>query len=136
MKARDFVIACATFAFTAVAGAATGVNSNWVGVWQGRLGGVPSVELTIGNDAGQVDGTIVFHRVIKTADGPRSDSTEPHTLIHPHFDGTKLVFQIVRGNGSDEVLNMAVELNSAASLTFHCSNCGAAGTTADLEKVQ
>jgi hypothetical protein len=128
--------ATATIALTAAAGAASPGDEKWVGVWQGKLDGVPAVELTIGNDTGEVDGTIVFHRVIKDGAGPRADDTEPHTLIHPHMDGDRFVFQVKRGNGSDEILNMTVELTSSRSVKFACSNCGPAGTTADLERVQ
>jgi hypothetical protein len=137
MKRKIFAMTCAVFALTAIAGAASPGTEKWVGVWQGKLGGVPAVELTIGDDAGEMDGTIVFHRIIKDQAGAaHADDTEPHALIRPHMDGDRLLFQVKRGNGSDEILNMAVELTSPHTVKFACSNCSATGTSADLEKMQ
>ena len=136
MKGKIFATICAAMAMTAAAGAASPRTEQWVGVWQGKLGGVPSVELTLGDDAGEVNGSIVFHIVLNDGAGPHAASTEPHALIHPRLDGDRLLFQVKRGNGSDEILNMAVELTSSRTIKFDCSNCGPTGTNADLERVQ
>jgi hypothetical protein len=73
---------------------------------------------------------------MKDGEGPHVASTEPHTLIHPHVDGDTLAFQVKRGNGSNEILDMAVELTPAGNAEFRCSNCSATGTRAELEKTQ
>jgi hypothetical protein len=135
MNKKLFAIAC-TLALATVAGAASTSNANWTGVWQGKLDGQPSVELTLADDAGSVDGTIVFHAIKRDDTGPHVFSTEPHTLIHPHMDGNRLTFQVKRGNGSNEILDMAVELTAGGKVEFRCSNCGATGTQAELEKAQ
>jgi hypothetical protein len=136
MKTRILMIACAGLALATIAGAASTGNAKWIGVWQGKLDGVPSVELTLANDAGEVEGTIVFHRIMKDGAGPHIADTEPHTLIHPHIDGNTLAFQVKRGNGSDAILDMAVELTATGNAEFRCSNCSATGTRAELEKTQ
>jgi hypothetical protein len=112
------------------------VHPVWTGVWQGTLDGVPAVTLTLANDAGEANGTIVFHAIKNENGHAYSFSTEPHTLIHPRVEGNTLSFQVIRGNGSAEVLNMAVELNKDGNVQFNCPNCGAEGTKADLERVQ
>jgi hypothetical protein len=134
MKMGNLAIVCAAIALTTAAGAAS--NNEWTGVWQGKLDGQPSVELTLADDAGSVDGTIVFHAITRDSAGPHVFSTEPHTLIHPHFDGKTLAFQVKRGNGSGEILDMAVELSSGGKVEFRCSNCGAEGSRAELEKTR
>jgi hypothetical protein len=112
------------------------VHPAWSGVWQAKLDGIPAVELTLADDAGEPNGTIVFH-AIKNNDGhPFSFSTEPHTLIQPRMNGNVLSFQVKRGNGSAEILNMSVELEQDGNIKFACSNCGPEGTKADMERMQ
>ena len=112
------------------------IHPAWTGVWQGNLGGVPAVTLTLANDAGEANGTIVFHAIKNDHGHAYSFSTEPHTLIHPRIEGDTLSFQVIRGNGSAEVLNMSAELNNDGNIQFTCSNCGPEGTHADLERIQ
>jgi hypothetical protein len=137
MKTRMFVVACAAIALASAVGAGTNsVHANWVGVWQGKLDGQPSVELTLADDAGDLGGTIVFHAIRKDDTGPHVFSTEPHTLMHPHVDGYKLSFEVKRGNGSAEILDMTVELGKGGKAEFRCSNCSEDGTRAELERAQ
>jgi hypothetical protein len=112
------------------------IHPAWTGVWQSNLDGVPAVTLTLANDAGEANGTIVFHAIKKENGHAYSFSTEPHTLIHPRIEGNTLSFQVIRGNGSAEVLNMSAELGNDGNVQFACSNCGPDGTKAGLERVQ
>ena len=112
------------------------IHPAWTGVWQGTLGGVPSVTLTLANDAGEANGTIVFHAIKNENGHAYSFSTEPHTLIHPRIEGNTLSFQVIRGNGSAEVLNMSVDLEDNGNIQFTCSNCGPEGTKAELDRIQ
>jgi hypothetical protein len=112
------------------------IHPMWTGVWQGTLDGVPAVTLTLADDAGEANGTIVFHAIKNENGHAYSFSTEPHTLIHPRVDGNTISFRVKRGNGSTEILNMAVELGKDGNVAFTCSNCGAEGTKTDLERVQ
>lgn len=112
------------------------VHPKWTGVWQGTLDGVPSVTLTLADDAGEANGTIVFHAIKNDHGHAYSFSTEPHTLIHPQVDGDAIAFQVKRGNGSAEILNMRVELRNDGNMHFACSNCGPDGTKAELDRMQ
>jgi hypothetical protein len=112
------------------------VHPRWTGVWQGTLDGVPSVTLTLADDAGEANGTIVFHAIKNDHGHAYSFSTEPHTLIQPRVEGNAISFQVKRGNGSDEILNMRVELGEDGNIRFACSNCGPQGTKAELERMQ
>jgi hypothetical protein len=115
------------------------VHPKWTGVWQSTLGGIPAVTLTLADDAGEANGTIVFHAIKNDHGHAYSLSTEPHTLIHPRIegaDGNTISFQVKRGNGSAEILNMSVELAEDGSVKFACSNCGHDGTSAKLDRMQ
>ena len=112
------------------------IHPKWTGVWQGTLDGVPAVTLTLADDAGEANGTIVFHAIKNENGHAYSFSTEPHTLIHPRVEGNTLSFQVIRGNGSAEVLNMSAELNNDGNIQFACVNCGPEGTKAELDRMQ
>ena len=112
------------------------IHPKWTGVWQGTLDGVPAVTLTLADDAGEANGTIVFHAIKNENGHAYSFSTEPHTLIHPRVEGNTLSFQVIRGNGSAEVLNMSADLSRDGNIQFTCSNCGPEGTKAELDRLQ
>jgi hypothetical protein len=112
------------------------IHPKWMGVWQGNLDGVPAVMLTLADDAGEANGTIVFHAIKNENGHAYSFSTESHTLIHPRVDGNTISFQVKRGNGSSEILNMSVELSKDGNVQFTCTNCGPGGTHAELERTQ
>ena len=111
------------------------IHPKWTGVWQGTLDGVPAVTLTLADDAGEANGTIVFHLIKKDNGHAYSISTEPHTLIHPRVEGDTISFQVKRGNGSAEILNMTVDLEQDGRVKFRCANCNPE-TTAELERMQ
>ena len=114
------------------------IHPAWTGVWQGTLDGVPSVTLTLADDAGEANGTIVFHAIKNDHGHAYSFSTEPHTLIQPRFsgtDGNTISFQVKRGNGFAEILNMVVTLGEDGVIQFKCSNCGPDGTKAALARM-
>jgi len=97
------------------------------------------VTLTLADDAGEANGTIVFHAIKNDHGHAYAFSTEPHTLINPRVlgtDGNTISFQEKRGNGSNEILNMSVDLGEDGNVHFACSNCGAEGTKADLTRMQ
>ena len=112
------------------------IHPKWSGVWQGTLDGIPAVTLTLADDAGEANGTIVFHAIKNENGHAYSFSTEPHTLIHPRVDGNTISFQVKRGNGSAEILDMAVQLGKDGNVAFSCSNCGPDGSHAELGRIQ
>jgi hypothetical protein len=89
-----------------------------------------------GSGVWQANGTIVFHAIQKDNGHAYSFSTEPHTLVHPRLDGDTVSFQVKRGNGSNEILNMAVQLDWNGNMQFPCANCGPQGTHAELQWMQ
>ena len=112
------------------------IHPKWTGVWETKLDGVTAVTLTLANDAGEANGTIVFHAIEKENGHAFAFSTEPHTLINPRIQDNTLSFQVIRGNGSAEVLNMSAEFRNDGNIDFACSNCGPEGTKAELDRMQ
>lgn len=90
------------------------------GIWRATLDGVPSITLTLANDAGDLGGTVVFY----TVDGQtrRMASIEPHTLLHPDYDNNTLNFQVRRPDST--VISFSVVFTSARQAQIRCLNCG------------
>jgi len=106
-------------------------EDKWVGVWQGQLEGVPGVTLTLGNDSGTVEGTIVF-----TALGPGSTREHPnivahevHSVSHAKAEGDTLTFQVKMPGRNSDAVEMVLSLTGEASGTLRCSKCGSAPPT-------
>jgi hypothetical protein len=108
--------------------------SDWVGVWQGELDGIPSVVLTVAQDNGSLEGTLVLN--IITRDGARSHiiAHEPHTLMQPHTDGARLSFRLKRIDGSATPMDFNVELISHDHASIHCLDCGENAPTVEMTK--
>jgi hypothetical protein len=90
-------------------------------VWQGQLEGVPGVVLTLGDDPGEVSGTIVFTAL-------RNGSVvghATHVILHPHVNGNTLSFQVKRPGGSSEILDMSLVLADDSNGQLRCARCGA-----------
>jgi len=102
----------------------TSSPSNWVGVWQGELDGIPSVVLTLGEDGGTLQGTIVLNGINHDGGTPHIAVREAHVLLLPSVRGTTLSFEVKRVQGSSAKMDFTVEQTSNASANLHCLNCG------------
>ena len=109
-------------------------DSEWIGVWEGRLDGQPSVTLTLARDTGQLSGTLVLN-IIKKEDGgqPHVAAVEPHALINPRVDGNSLSFG-VRKIDQSTLLNFIVALTPEGKARIHCTNCGKDAPTVDMDR--
>ena len=101
-----------------------------LGIWHGTLEGVPSVALTLADDTGSLDGTIVFYGL--DGETHKAVSVEPHTLLHPTLDGNALTFQVKRPDAS--LTAVKVVFISPTKAELHCLNCGDDGPIAELTK--
>jgi hypothetical protein len=99
--------------------------SNWVGVWQGELEGLPSIILTLATDDGSLQGTLVLNGINGEGGAPHIAARETHVLLHPKLSGMTLSFEVkgLRG-GSSTTLDFTVEQTSSRTATIHCLNCG------------
>jgi hypothetical protein len=119
------LIACAGTPVNSPAQAVPGTaasNARWVGVWEGRTKDLPGLTLTLGDDSGEVGGTIV-NNVMR--DGVIVGHMA-HVLLHPHVDGNTLSFQVKDDRNSTELLDISMELAGDNAAQLHCKNFGAA----------
>jgi hypothetical protein len=78
------------------------------GTWEGKENGLPAVELSLRNDAGQISGTIGFYFQTRGPDGKwHLDGNPPFEvpLLSPKLQGTVLTFETIhhRRHGSAEL---------------------------------
>jgi hypothetical protein len=128
------LIVCATVTITSSAQARpndTNSTVKWVGVWQGLLEGVPGVTLTLGNDLGDVSGTIVFTALgaDSTAGNVEIVGHAVHVIMHPHVEGNTLSFQVKRPGDESHILEMSLVLADNSRGQLHCAKCGEAAPT-------
>jgi hypothetical protein len=97
---------------------------------QGQLEGLPGVVLTLGDDLGDVSGTIVFTAI---RDGSVAGHAT-HVILHPHIEGNKLSFQVMRPGSVSDVVDMSLELSNDRKGQLVCPKCGATSPTA-MEKI-
>ena len=108
--------------------------SDWVGVWQGELDGQPGVVLTLAQDNGTLDGTLVLNIITRDGGQPHILAHEPHTLMQPHLDGSRLSFRVKRIGASPVPAEFTVELTSHGHAKIHCLNCGDDSPTVEMTK--
>jgi len=95
-------------------------SSTSLGIWRGTLVGIPSVTLTLADDTGSVDGTIVFYGL--DGDTHQVASIEPHTLIHPTLAGNALTFQVRRLDAT--LITVKIIFTTPTKAELHCLDCG------------
>jgi hypothetical protein len=110
------------------------MGGNWVGVWQAELDGQPSAILTLGEDTGSLEGTLVLNGINREGGQPRIAVRETHVLMHAHVDGNTLSFQLKRLRGASELMNFTVVFAENGSATMHCSNCGSEAPVVAMTK--
>jgi hypothetical protein len=81
MKHRAFVIGCIAAMLTDAFAANPARHERWIGVWQGKLEGLPGVTLTLADDTGELGGTIVFNVVDSMHS--RVVASASQVLMHP-----------------------------------------------------
>jgi hypothetical protein len=127
--------ACTWFTTTALAHAQTDAASSWVGVWQAQLDGLPSAVLTLAQDKGTLEGTLVLTIITHDGGNPHVIAHEPHVLMHLQFNNTTLSFQLKRIDGSSDPMNFTVEQTSDRNANLHCLNCGDDAPTVEITKL-
>lgn len=80
---------------TAVAAPGKGRNAAVCGVWRGELDNLPAVVLNLTDEAGPLQGAILFY-LIRQDEGkpPTSSPGIPEPVFEPRFDGKSLVFRL------------------------------------------
>lgn len=124
-------LVCSTTLASAQAGPSSmSSNLKWVGVWQGQLESFPGVVLTLGDDLGELSGTMVFTAI---RDGVIAGHTT-RNILHPHLDGNRLSFQVKDPRDGDHMLEMSLDLTGDSKGKLLCAKCEAAPPIA-MEKI-
>jgi hypothetical protein len=109
-----------------VAAAQGAGDAAWVGVWHSELDGLPGATLTLGNDSGQLGGTIVLNMISSKEGAPRIIGSETHVLLDTHMDGSTLSFHVKRNRGPNDRMEFSVILTPRGTAKLHCTNCNGA----------
>jgi len=87
------------------------------------LEGFPGVVLTLGDDLGDLSGTVVFTAI-------RNGSVAghvTHVIMHPHANGNRLSFQVKRPDDAEDIVDMILNLSGDGKGQLVCQKwCSAA----------
>ena len=125
---------CIFVTTTVLADAQATPPSSWVGVWQGELSGQPSVVLTLAQDNGSLEGTLVLNIISRDNGQPHIIAHEPHVLMHLRVDRNTLAFQLKRIDGANVPMDFTLEQTSGSSAKIHCRNCGDDAPVVEMTK--
>jgi len=128
---NNLPILCAFLALAGATLAQPNSNSNWTGVWQGELEGLPSVILTLATDDGSLQGTLVLNGINTDDGGPHIAVRETHSLLQPKLNGSTLSFGVKGLRGS---MSFIVEQTSNTTAKIHCLSCGSDAPTVEITK--
>jgi len=110
--------------------------TQWTGVWQGKLDGLPSVTLTLADDTGRLDGTLVLNLIEKPHGGEAHVfAIDPHTLVNPHIANGTLEFRVVKKGNSGGLMGFTVAPLPDGNLQIHCVDCGSDAPTVEMARM-
>ena len=134
MKFRNLLLTFGAMAMACALSAQTKGYEQWVGVWEGQLDGKPGVTVTLGNDAGDLEGTIVFNVVAREGGDPHVIGHDAHVLTHANLNDTTLTFHVIR-LGDERELHLSMRITEAGKAVLQCSDCGGPGAT-ELSRIK
>ena len=123
MKLRKFLLVLAAMAMTGAVTAQPNTDTQWVGVWEGQLEGQPGVTVTLGNDADDLQGTIVFNVVTREGGEAHVIGHDAHVLTHVDLKDSTLQFHVIRRGDSRE-LHLTMRQTSDNKAVLECGDCG------------
>lgn len=69
------------------------------GTWQGKMGDVPVVTLTIKDDHGKLSGTAVFYKIVNNGGGLRAEGSSSAEMVDAKLEGKIFSFQTKDSQG-------------------------------------
>lgn len=134
MNIRMGGVVCIGMIMLCRAAAQPNSDAGWVGVWQGELDGQPSVVLTLAEDTGTLEGTLVLNIISREGGQPHIVAHEPHVVVRPRIEGDRLSFQLRRLDASSPMMDFTVTLTAQGSARIHCLNCGDGAPVVEMTK--
>lgn len=94
-RSRTLLLATTMLVIAALAAPQTPNNDAITGIWRGEIDNVPAAVLNITDEAGPLQGAMLFYLVRRHPGKPSTSSPGlPEALFNPQFDGKKLTFQL------------------------------------------
>jgi hypothetical protein len=131
MRSALITVATSMLALATIVAQPAG-NTAWIGVWTAQLDGQPGTTLTLGDDAGELGGTLVMNMVSREGGQPHVIETDTHVLIAPRLEGDTLTFSIKRMHNTDQPAQFSVTLIGNGKAKTRCLNCGADAPVVEL----
>lgn len=73
-----------------------------VGVWRVELDNLPAVTLNVTDEAGSLQGAVLFYPIRHNEGKPATSSPgDPEPILNPQFDGKSLTFHLSRHSSAD-----------------------------------
>lgn len=92
---RTLLLGATMLVVAALAGQPKPNNNDIVGIWRGEIDNVPAATLNITDEAGPLQGAMLFYLVRRHPGKPSTSSPGlPEALFNPQFDGKRLTFQL------------------------------------------
>lgn len=124
MRVRNLLLALAALTGSCALSAQTKNEGPWVGVWQGDLDGQPGVTITLVNDTGKLEGTVVFNLVVKERNGaPEIRGRDAHLVRNVNVSDDSLQFQIAQPRLS-RTIHIEMHRIADGKATLQCVDCG------------
>ena len=103
---------------------AQGDDTRWLGIWQSKLDGQPGAILTLADDNGALEGTLVLNIVVHDGGEAHIAAHETHALMHAKLTGNSLTFDVKQIDRSGRIVSFTADLTDQATATLHCTTCG------------
>lgn len=134
MKICIWGVVCAVLMAAGMAAGQSDQGVAWVGIWQAELDGQPSAVLTLAEDNGSLEGTLVLNGISRDGGQPHIAVRQTHVLMHPRLEGRTLFFQVKRIDASKPLMNFTMDLTAQGSARLHCLNCGDDAPVVEMAK--
>ena len=118
-NSTNLLVGVALIVIASVIGA-TGKSSDAavLGIWRGEFENLPAATLNITDEAGPLQGAMLFYLIRRNEGGPPSSSAGiPEPIFNPHFDGRRLTFQLSHRHAH-------ADTSSDPPVTFHLDLTG------------
>jgi hypothetical protein len=89
------IVIASVIGVTGIGATDQGRNATVVGIWRGEFESLPAATLNITDEAGPLQGAMLFYLIRRNEGKPSTSSPGiPEPLFNPQFDGKRLTFQL------------------------------------------
>ncbi len=107
-------------------------TSLFSGVWHASLDGLPGVTLTLAEDPGVLEGTVVFYGIDRQ--GQRILFADICTVLHTQVNGNMLLLEVKHHGKSQKIIHFQLVLSGRDKAQFRCTDCGSDSPTVEITR--